>query len=182
MKRFSLLAVLVGAMLVTSPFVSAQEAGDAAPPVSGPNVRITITIGDVEDTGQTTERTHRMVTRHGERCEMMMGWRMPIPTTHLDEDTQSPVTSYVYQNVGVTARLEATYLSDGRVTIAGQIEASGAREDARTEDSNKPPVIGTFQQVVNVVLKDGTPLRVAEVPDPEGGTLYVQLQADVLDD
>ena len=181
MKRFSLLVVLVGAMLVSSAVVLAQEPDSATPAATGPNVRITITIGDVEGPGQTTERTHRMVTRHGERCEMMMGWRMPIPTTKLDEDG-SPVTTYVYQNVGVTARLEARHLSDGRVMIGGQIEASGTREDARPGDSTKPPVIGTFQQVVNVILKDGKPLRIAEVPDPEGGTLYVELQADVLDD
>jgi hypothetical protein len=43
------------------------------------------------------------------------------------------------------------------------------------------PLIGTFQQDLNVLLRAGKPLRIAEVPDPEGGTMYLELSAEVLD-
>ena len=43
------------------------------------------------------------------------------------------------------------------------------------------PIIGTFQQELNVTLKEGKPLRLAEVPDPEGGRVHLEIKAEVLD-
>jgi hypothetical protein len=42
------------------------------------------------------------------------------------------------------------------------------------------PVIGTFQQEIDVDLAAGKPLVVAEVPDPEGGVLRMELEAGIL--
>jgi hypothetical protein len=39
-------------------------------------------------------------------------------------------------------------------------------------------MITTFQQVLHVVVTLGQKIRVAEGPDPDGGTLYLDLRAD----
>ena len=90
--------------------------------------------------------------------------------------------SYVYQNVGVSAHLEARILVDGRVLVSGQVEISGARE-SRTSGTalGNAPLIGTFQQELRVVLREGKRLRVSEAPDPEAGTLYLDLEVDLLE-
>ena len=111
---------------------------------------------------------------------MLMGWRMPIPTTS-EAGGETPTTSYIYQNVGVTAGISVKVLEDGRILLQGEMEISGIREKATVEE-NEPdmPIIGTFQQAVSVVLLEGKGLRVAEAPDPDGGSLFLELQADVL--
>ena len=61
------------------------------------------------------------------------------------------------------------------------IEVSGKRDEPPSAQNELGlPIIGTFQQDIYVVLRDGKPLRVAEVPDPEGGTIYIDLRIDVL--
>jgi hypothetical protein len=142
-----------------------------------PNVMVSITVGN--DAGKKAgRRTYRMVARDGEQAELLMGWRTPIPTASQSADgDDGAVTSYTYQNVGVTAKLSVRIVPDGRVMVEGQIEVSGARE----EHESGPPTIGTFQQALQVLMKEGAPLRVAEVPDPEDGTLYLELDVDVLD-
>ena len=67
------------------------------------------------------------------------------------------------------------------VLIKGMIEVSGKRDKPQTEKNELGlPIIGTFQQDLYVVLQDGKNLRVAEVPDPDGGTISIDIRADVL--
>jgi len=141
-----------------------------------PNVIVSITIGK-EEGAAPERRTYRLVARDRERSEMLMGWRTPIPTTSQPGDDAEAVTSYVYQNVGVTAKLTVRLLADRRVFVDGELEVSGTRD----EEGPRPPTIGTFQQTLKVLLREGAALRVAEVPDPDGGTLYVELEVEVLD-
>jgi len=110
-----------------------------------------------------------------------MGWRTPIPTARAASDTSgdAPVTTYVYQNVGMTAQLETRVLEPGAFLVEGTIELSGARALPGVELPPDMPAIGTFQQELSVRLEDGKPLRVAEVPDPDGGTLYLELEASL---
>ena len=185
MKRLSWFVGLlfVAVLLVPAVHTKAQQDPQATSPGLGPNVMITMTVGNVDEPGAKV-RTYRFLGRDGTAAAMLMGWRMPIPTSHSrsgDDDT-APVTSYVYQNVGVTAELEIDVLSDGRVLLAGEIEISGTREGTPPEQgATAPPMIGTFQQALNVILREEQPIRVAQVPDPEGKTLYLQVEVDVLD-
>jgi len=182
--------ILLGVAMVAAwlaPGVSAQD-DDAAQqaPVPSNNIAITITVGDTlpEEGKGPDERSYRMVTlTDGRSTSLMMGWRMPIPTTRQPDDDPDgePVTSYIYQNVGMTARLETRMLDDGRILVAGGIEVSGKRNAPEAERNEAGlPIIGTFQQDIYLVLRDGKKLRVAEVPDPEGGTIYIEMQAEVM--
>jgi len=183
MKRFGSLALgscLVCLLAVATP-VTAQDSGDTAVKESEPgaNVIVTLTLGEVKK-GPT--RTYKLVTRSGEAAGILVGWRTPIPTVRTGgTDSGEPVTSYVYQNVGMTARLRPTLLPDGRLRLDGEIELSGSRKSEVAETPDGMPIIGTFQQDLDVLLKEGEPLRVAEVPDPEGGQLYLELEAHLLD-
>ena len=173
--------VLAGGVVSTT--LAHDEDGETHATYVGPNIRITLTVGDVEADKGPTVRHYALIARDGgSPASMLMGWRTPIPTTTSFDDGSSPVTSYIYQNVGMTAKIEARVMGDGRILISGAVEISGARrEGPGREVSAQAPTIGTFQQELSVLLRKGKPLRVAEVPDPEGGTMYLEIEAEVLD-
>jgi hypothetical protein len=185
MKRvLSSVCLLAAFCLVLSAVPVRAQAGSDVPVAVGPNVRLTLTIVDSDAGVRPDERTYEYVARDGGgKASLLMGWRVPIPTTRA-ADGSEPVTEYVYQNIGFTANLWIEILEDGRILVQGDIETSGARQgpqelrDAATDDL---PIIGTFQQNLNVTLKEGKALVLAEVPDPEGGRVHLEIKADVLD-
>jgi hypothetical protein len=163
--------------------VAPAAAGDVAAQAPRANVAITLTIGRAGGAPGFAEKVYRVLGQEGSETRMLMGWRTPIPTrASEDKGGDAASTSYVYQNVGVTADLETTAVGSDRLLVTGEIEISGAREGATATpaSSGKPPMIATFQQVLHVVLTLGEKLRVAEGPDPDGGTLYLDLRADRL--
>jgi|GEM_PF-3174778 len=186
MKRVLLMVCL---LLLSSVVISSVPAWAQSPSEAdflaniGPNVRLTLTIVDSDPGVRPEERTYEYVGRDDSRASLLMGWRVPIPTTRVGEDA-APITEFVYQNIGFTAKLVINVLDDGRILIRGQIETSGTRQDPeemRDSAEDDLPIIGTFQQDIEVTLKDGKPLRLAEVPDPEGGRVHLEIKAEVLD-
>jgi hypothetical protein len=174
----ALLILVVSAALVGAPLAQDTEEARGVEP----NVQITLAVGDVDD--PAPERVYRVVGQAGSATHRMLtGWRMPIPTHKAPDgdEAESEVTAFVYQNVGVTANLKVWMLSADRIRLEGQIELSGANDKMDAASEAQMPVIATFQQELRVVLKAGQPLKVAEVTDPEGRSLFLQLQVDVLD-
>jgi hypothetical protein len=179
MMRWSLMSLV---------FVTVLAAAAAAPPAEGgsnepANVAVTLIVGQKGGASGGSEKTYRMLGQDGAPARMLMGWRAPIPTRQSADDPEAaPSTSFIYQNVGVSADLRTDILDGGRVLVDGTIEISGPRGGQLGEmSSGKPPLIGTFQQALRVVLQQGKRLRVAEAPDPDGGTVYLDLQADLLE-
>ena len=174
--------LLVTVLLGQTSIALAQDTQTAAAVEPAPNVTITLTVGDTEAKSGQSERPYRMVARAGGRpARLLIGWRMPIPTTQSTDgdDDDDPVMTYVYQNIGMSADIEARVLEDGRIMLHGMIELSGSRDETPAAPAaGSPPIIGTFQQGLHVVLEDGKSLRVAEVPDLEGGTLYLEALAE----
>jgi hypothetical protein len=160
---------------------AAQEGQAEASLDYGTNVRITILVGKVLDNGTVQERAFRLVGREGgPRSEMLLGWRTPIPASQAGADDDGK-TSYVYQNVGVSANLEFRAAGAGRFSVYGVLEVSGVIEpEVEGTDETRPPTIGTFQQQLSVVLDEGKELRVADMPHPEGGKLFIDLKAETL--
>lgn len=150
--------------------------GVAAPDdASAKNVQITLTVS--KSAGGNAPKVVKMVGQEGQRSRMLVGWRLPIPmTTTPAEGGGKPVTNYIYQNVGVSAEITVARLGGGRISLDGNIEISGARETT----GDKQPIIGTFQQAVKVITLEGKKLRIAEGPDPEGGTVALDIEASVL--
>lgn len=187
MKRVLLsVCLLTAASLMGSGRPVSAQGSSQTPAAIGPNVRLTLTIDDSDSGIRPEQRTYEYVARDGGgKASLLIGWRVPIPTTRAAvEDGGEPITEYVYQNIGFTANLWVNLLEDGRILVQGDIETSGARQgpeqmrDAAKEDL---PIIGTFQQELNVTLEEGKPLVLAEVPDPEGGRVHLEIKADVLD-
>lgn len=157
--------------------LAAEEAPGGAP---GPNLLVSLTLGEVS---KGPQRNYRVVARAGESARMLVGWRTPIPTARTAEkdQPQDQMDFYVYQNVGMSAELRPQLLPDGRVRLSGQIEISGSRESEMKETPLGMPVIGTFQQDLDVLLKMDQALRVAEVPDPEGGQRFLEITVKRMD-
>lgn len=169
-------------ILIPVLFVASAFAAEAPAPGAHPNVQITLTVGRNGGPAGPVSKVYKVLGQEGSISRMLMGWKAPIPTRSAEDPSGGPASmSYVYQNVGVSADLETTALANGLLFVSGQIEISGAREGApQPAAGSKPPMIGTFQQALKIVVADGKKVRVAEGPDPEVGTLFVDLQVDVL--
>ncbi len=139
------------------------------------NVLVTITVAGGNE---SAERSYQLVARDRTgKARLLTGWRVPIPTT----TSGSPaLTSYTYQNVGLTAEIQARVLPDSQVALRGEIEISRVTEPTAKLASGLPPTIGTFQQGFNVVLHEGDPLDLAVVSTPDGGRLTVRLKAEAM--
>jgi hypothetical protein len=182
MRRSCFLAAWICAALLLP--LGGEARADDEQGTLEPNIRIILSTGKVGDDADAAEKTYRLVTRaDGPPARLLMGWRMPIPTTRSvgeGEDDEQEV-SFVYQNVGMSAHLETRLLGPDHVLVRGMIEISAKRNGPTIDpDAGRPPVIGTFQQDLSVALRDGETLRVAEIPDPEGGTLFLDLRAEVI--
>lgn len=187
MHRASAAWMLPVLLAAAAPAVIAQS---SATPEVRDNVSITLVVGRSGGTAPTNERTYKLVGQDGKPARMLMGWRTPIPTRSSDSKESEGATSYIYQNIGMTADLQTQSVGKGRYMVSGQIEISGTREGtgvaaataaAAATASGKPPLIGTFNQGLNVVVSTGKKIRIAESPDPEGGTLYLDLRVDILE-
>jgi hypothetical protein len=184
MKRLARMSVSgITALCATAALAAPVGGPPERPKDDGANIALTLIVGQKGGPSGGYEKTYRMLGQDGTISRMLMGWRAPIPTRHAGEDTEEAAeTSFVYQNVGVSADLGTTILDDGRVLVHGTVEISGPRGAQLGEMlSGKPTLIGTFQQALRVVLQKGKRLRVAEAPDPEGGTLFLDIQADPLE-
>lgn len=171
---------ILACLLGTATAVVAEDAERAAAKETGPgaNVQVTLTLGEVK---LGPQRTYRLIARTGEPARMLVGWRTPIPTVRSpDGEGGEPITSYVYQNIGMTTRLQTNVLADGRFHVQGEIEISGAKPSELAGDVAGMPLIGTFQQDIDILLRAGEPLRIAEAPDPEGGQRYLEIKVSLL--
>ena len=74
-------------------------------------------------------------------------------------------------------------LKDSKVRLRWTaVGATGKRDEPESERNEAGlPIIGTFQQGLYLVMRDGKKLRVAEVPDPEGGNIYIDMQVDFME-
>ena len=172
--------VVVSLALFAAAFAAVGE-DEKSPPTDRANVLITLTISKTGGTGPG-EKVYKMIGQDGSDANMMVGWRTPIPTTSAakDESGKGGATNYIYQNVGVNAKLAIRILDKGRIYLRGGIEISGARDSQVGTPDEKVPLIGTFQQTLQATLTEGKKLRVAEGPDPAGGIVSLDIEAAVL--
>jgi len=181
MKR----SVLLSLMLIPTALVAgaAPPEGTPAAPGVAPNVAVTLIVGRAGGPTGADEKTYRILGQAGSTSRMLMGWRAPIPTRQsAAESAEAPSMSFVYQNIGVSADLQTDVLPDRRLLVHGQVEISGARGAPLGDlTSAKPTLIGTFQQALRVVLVPGKRLRVAEGPDPDGGTIHLDIEVDIVE-
>jgi hypothetical protein len=176
-------SMLLCSLLVATVALAAPPPPEGSAPAGvPPNIKVTLFVGKSGGPAAAEDKVYRIVGQAGDPLRMLMGWRAPIPTRQSSGEGADAATNFIYQNIGVSADLQTDVLTNGRFAVHGQIEISGARGAPLGDvTSAKPILIGTFQQALRVVVAPGKRMRVAEGPDPEGGTLHLDLQVDLVE-
>ena len=96
----------------------------------------------------------------GEQAEILIGDRVPIPTTSFNTSQTVggnivPVTSFTYQNVGITLQIEPRVHHNKEVTLKVQVEISQLGVPVTTGAGQEQPTIGTRQIQTVIRLRDG---------------------------
>jgi len=96
----------------------------------------------------------------GERAEILIGDRIPIPTTSFNTSQTIggnivPITSFTYQNVGITVQIEPRVHHNKEVTLKLQVEVSQVSGSVATgTGGQEQPIIGTRQIQSVIRLRD----------------------------
>jgi len=96
----------------------------------------------------------------GERAEILIGDRIPIPTTSFNTSQTIggnivPITSFTYQNVGITLQIEPRVHHNKEVTLKLQVEISQVSGSVPTgTGGQEQPIIGTRQIQSVLRLRD----------------------------
>lgn len=96
----------------------------------------------------------------GEKAEILIGDRVPIPTTSFNTSQTVggnivPITSFTYQNVGITVQMEARVHHNKEITLTVQVEVSQVTGAVETAGGQAQPIIGTRQIQSVLRLRDG---------------------------
>ncbi|HXV77111.1 MAG TPA: secretin N-terminal domain-containing protein, partial [Candidatus Polarisedimenticolaceae bacterium] len=96
----------------------------------------------------------------GERAEILIGDRVPIPTTSFNTSQTVggnivPITSFTYQNVGITVQIEPRVHHNKEITLRVSVEASQVTGSVATGvGGQEQPIIGTRQIQTVIRLRD----------------------------
>lgn len=96
----------------------------------------------------------------GEKAELHIGDRIPIPTTTFNTSNTVggnivPVTSFTYQNTGIQLSIEPRVHHNREITLKLNVEVSSVSGSVTVEGGVNQPIIGTRQIQTVVRLKDG---------------------------
>jgi general secretion pathway protein D len=96
----------------------------------------------------------------GEQAEILIGDRVPIPTTSFNTSQTVggnivPLTSFTYQNVGITVQMEPRVHHNKEVTLKVQVEISQLGAPVETSAGQTQPTINTRQIQTVIRLRDG---------------------------
>ncbi|MDH3627042.1 MAG: cohesin domain-containing protein [Acidobacteriota bacterium] len=96
----------------------------------------------------------------GEQAEILIGDRVPIPSTSFNTSQTVggnivPITSFTYQNVGITVQIEPRVHHNKEVTLKVQVEISQISSFVETGPGQSQPIIGTRQIQSVLRLRDG---------------------------
>jgi general secretion pathway protein D len=95
----------------------------------------------------------------GEQAEILIGNRIPVPTTSFNTSQTIggnivPITSFTYQNVGITVQMEPRVHHNKEVTLRVQVEFSQVTGTVN-QGGQTQPIIGTRQIQTVIRLRDG---------------------------
>jgi hypothetical protein len=185
----TLAAAVVPLALAAAPFIPAAGASDEATETEAaraPNVLVKITLGKVEAGQLKPLRSYQMMASgSGRPARMSTTNRIPLPTVTMGPDDKRPVTSYTYQNVGFQATVRATVDPRGdAVRINADIEDTAlynpeAVHTLDSGDTKVAPVVTSFTQSIEALLRRDAPALTTLVDDPKGQSMYIQVGAEI---
>jgi len=96
----------------------------------------------------------------GEKAEILIGDRVPIPTTSFNTSNTVggnvlPITSFTYQNVGITLQIEPRVHHNQEITMKVSVEVSQVTGAVEQENGPSQPIIGTRNIQTTIRLRDG---------------------------
>ena len=97
----------------------------------------------------------------GQKAQLVIGDRVPIPTTTFQQFTGgtagsfNPVTSFQYQDVGIKIEVEPRVHHNKEVTLKLTIEVSNLNGFVEVNAGQRQPIIGTRTIASSIRLKDG---------------------------
>jgi general secretion pathway protein D len=96
----------------------------------------------------------------GEKAEIVIANRVPIPNTSFNSSQTVggnivPITSFTYQNVGITLQIEPRVHHNKEVTLKVQVEVSNLAGTVDLGTGTQQPIIGTRQVQTVIRLRDG---------------------------
>ena len=96
----------------------------------------------------------------GEEASILIGDRVPIPTTTFNTSNTIgssivPITSFTYQNVGITVRVKPRVHHNKEVTLQVEVEISQLSGSVETSAGQNQPIIGTRTITTVIRLRDG---------------------------
>ena len=96
----------------------------------------------------------------GEEASILIGDRVPIPTTTFNTSNTIgssvvPITSFTYQNVGITVRVKPRVHHNKEVTLEVEVEISQLSGSVETSSGQNQPIIGTRTIQTVIRLRDG---------------------------
>ncbi len=102
----------------------------------------------------------QMRISEGQKAQLVIGDRVPIPTTTFNTGTTVggnivPVTSFQYQDVGIKIEVEPRVHHNKEVTLKLTIEVSNLNGFVEVQAGQRQPIIGTRTIASSIRLKDG---------------------------
>ena len=96
----------------------------------------------------------------GEKAEIVIANRVPIPNTSFNTSQTVggnivPITSFTYQNVGITLQIEPRVHHNKEVSLKVQVEVSNLAGAVDLGTGVQQPIIGTRQVQTVIRLRDG---------------------------
>lgn len=125
----------------------------------GPIPSVIINFLKTDSDSKTIAKPQLRVTE-GEKAEVLIGNRVPIPTTSFNTSQTVggnivPITSFTYQNVGITLGIEPRVHHNKEITLKVKTEVSQIAGYVEVENSAAQPIIGTRQIETTIRLRDG---------------------------
>ncbi|MBZ5640622.1 MAG: hypothetical protein LAO51_17940 [Acidobacteriia bacterium] len=115
------------------------------------------------DSDSRTLAKPQLRVTEGEKAEILIGQRIPIPTTSFNTSVNTggitggvvPITSFTYQNVGITVQLEPRVHHNKEVTLKMEVEISSLAGSIAVSGGISQPIIGTRNIKTVIRLRDG---------------------------
>lgn len=125
----------------------------------GPIPSVVMNFLKSDSDSRTIAKPQLRVTE-GEKAEILIGERVPIPTTSFNTSTTVgsnivPITSYTYQNVGITLQIEPRVHHNKEVTLKMEVEVSSITGSVISTAGQSQPIIGTREIKSVIRLRDG---------------------------
>lgn len=115
------------------------------------------------DTDTKSIASPQVRVSEGEKAEIVIADRVPIPNTTFNTGVNTggvnasvvPITSFTYQNVGITLQIEPRVHHNKEVTLKVQVEVSSLAGTVSLSAGVSQPIIGTRQVQTVIRLRDG---------------------------